>query len=59
VLGTRQTGDMQFKIAELLRDAPLLPQVQRGGEQLMRDYPELSQQIVIRWLGENRRYFTV
>ncbi len=59
VLGTRQTGDMQFKIADLLRDAPLLPQVQRGGERLIRDYPELSQQIVLRWLGENRRYLQV
>jgi ATP-dependent DNA helicase RecG len=59
VLGTRQTGDMQFKIADLLRDADLLPQVQRGAQELLREHPAQCQHIVQRWLGENRHYLQV
>lgn len=59
VLGTRQTGDLQFKIADLLRDADLLPQVQNGAQQLLREHPEQCQNIIQRWLGENPRYLQV
>lgn len=59
VLGTRQTGDMQFKIADLERDAPLLPRVQKGAQQLLQTHPGLCQSIIERWLGENRRYLRV
>jgi len=59
VLGTRQTGDMQFKIADLQRDEALLPQVQAGGVQLLKTHPALCPQIIERWLGENRRYLRV
>jgi len=59
VLGTRQTGDMQFKIADLQRDEALLPEVQAGAVQLLKEHPALCPQIIERWLGENRRYLRV
>ncbi len=59
VLGTRQTGEMQFRIADLQRDAHLLPQVKQAALLLVDDYPEVSTQIVNRWLGQNQRYLQV
>ena len=59
VLGTRQTGEMQFKIADLQRDSHLLPSVKDAALLLMSDYPELCSQLVLRWLGENQRYLQV
>jgi ATP-dependent DNA helicase RecG len=56
VLGTRQTGEMQFKIADLQRDAHLLPSVKDAALLLMADYPSLCEEIVMRWLGNNQRY---
>lgn len=59
VLGTRQTGEMQFKIADLQRDSHLLPAVKDAAHLLMNDYPQLCDQLVLRWLGENHRYLQV
>lgn len=59
VLGTRQTGEMQFKIVDLQRDSHLLPAVKDAALLLMTDYPELCGQLVLRWLGENQRYLQV
>lgn len=56
VLGTRQTGEMQFKIADLQRDGHMLPQVKSAALLLLQEQPQLSQQIVQRWLGLNQRY---
>jgi ATP-dependent DNA helicase RecG len=59
VLGTRQTGEMQFKIADLQRDGHLLPVVKSAALLLMSDYPQLCEQLVLRWLGQNQRYLQV
>lgn len=59
VLGTRQTGEMQFKIADLQRDGHLLPVVKDAALLLMSDYPQLCEQLVLRWLGQNQRYLQV
>lgn len=56
VLGTRQTGDMQFKIADLQRDEHLLPGVKACATQLIENYPELCHEIVARWLGSKHHY---
>lgn len=56
LLGTRQTGEMQFKLADLERDAELLPSVKATAQQLMAEFPELCHEIVHRWLGDNPRY---
>ncbi|WP_275287342.1 ATP-dependent DNA helicase RecG [Halomonas elongata] len=52
VLGTRQTGLAQMKIADLERDADLLPHVSPLAEALLATHPEASQPLIRRWLGE-------
>jgi ATP-dependent DNA helicase RecG len=52
VLGTRQTGEMQFHIADLLRDEGLLAAVEQGGRELLQHYPERVTPLIRRWLGE-------
>lgn len=59
VLGTRQTGEMQFKIADLQRDSHLLPEVKDAALLLMSDYPQLCNALVQRWLGNNQQYLQV
>ncbi|GGY87972.1 ATP-dependent DNA helicase RecG [Cellvibrio zantedeschiae] len=59
VLGTRQTGDMQFKIADLQRDAHLLPSVKQGADYLMAHHFTLCQEIISRWLGKSHVYLQV
>ena len=56
LLGTRQTGLASFRVADLSRDAALLPQVRDIAEQLMRDSPELADRIIARWVGGAARY---
>ncbi|MES2822213.1 MAG: ATP-dependent DNA helicase RecG [Pseudomonadota bacterium] len=59
VLGTRQTGEMQFKIADLQRDAELLPSVKQAANILIQQYPELCHKIIQRWLGKSHVYLQV
>ncbi|WP_163836356.1 ATP-dependent DNA helicase RecG [Spartinivicinus ruber] len=59
VLGTRQTGLMQFKIASLEQDAHLLPLVKNTAEQLITTHPETVEPLVTRWLGQNEQYANV
>ena len=59
VLGTRQTGLLQMRIADLQRDAALLPGVSEYGRWLYRQHPELVAAIVERWLPNRDRYARV
>lgn len=52
VLGTRQTGLAQMKIADLERDADLLERVAPLAEALLANHPEAAQPLIRRWLGE-------
>jgi ATP-dependent DNA helicase RecG len=56
VLGTRQTGEMQFRIADLLRDQPLLPQVQQAAMLMLERFPEGVDPLIRRWVGGRERY---
>ena len=56
LLGTRQTGLASFRIADLARDADLLPAVHALGEALLRDQPALADKVVARWVGGAVRY---
>ena len=51
ILGTRQTGYRLFKIADLLRDQALLPQLTPCAKQLMQEKPDIAHHIASRWLG--------
>ena len=56
VLGTRQTGQLSFRIADLSRDAHLLPAVQEVGARMLVDYPRQTDQLIERWIGGAARY---
>ena len=56
LLGTRQTGQLQLRIADLARDAALLPAVQRAGEVILRDHAPLVNQLIARWIGGSMKY---
>ncbi len=56
VLGTRQTGVVQMRIADILRDQALMPSVQLTAEQLLHEYPHTVPVLVHRWLGQNIQY---
>ena len=56
VLGTKQTGLADFKIADLLRDQYLIPEVQRIARHIHQQYPSNAKAIVERWLGERSEY---
>jgi ATP-dependent DNA helicase RecG len=56
VLGTRQTGALALRIADLARDGALLPAVQRAGATMLRAHPALSERLIARWIGAAARY---
>jgi ATP-dependent DNA helicase RecG len=56
VLGTRQTGEMQFRIADLMRDEGLLDEVQSAADLLLTRYPESVGPLVNRWIGSREAY---
>jgi ATP-dependent DNA helicase RecG len=56
VLGTRQTGQLSFRMADLARDAHLLPAVQHVGEQMLAQHAERAGRLIERWIGGAARY---
>lgn len=56
VLGTKQTGIAEFKIADLLRDQHLIPQALQLAQQIMNDYPTLIKPLNQRWLADKEQY---
>jgi ATP-dependent DNA helicase RecG len=56
LLGTRQTGLAGFRVADLARDADLLPKVQQLGAQLQTESPDIVERIIARWVGGAARY---
>jgi ATP-dependent DNA helicase RecG len=56
LLGTRQTGLPDYRIANLVRDAELMPRVQLVAERITRGSPDTAAAIVRRWLGDAGRY---
>ncbi|QIF42703.1 ATP-dependent DNA helicase RecG [Aeromonas veronii] len=56
LLGTRQTGLADLKIADLVRDQPLIPQVQKMARFLMDRHPSHVDPLIRRWLGLRDHY---
>ncbi len=56
LLGTRQTGLAAFRVADLARDAGLLPRVHALAERLLAESPGLADRIVARWVGGAARF---
>ena len=59
VLGTRQTGDIGFRIADLMRDEDLLEELKPIAQQILSQQPELATPLINRWLGQNQAYAQV
>lgn len=56
VLGTKQTGDISLRIADLVRDSDLLPSIQQAASLLEKNYSQSIEPLIQRWLGDRRRY---
>ena len=56
LLGTRQTGLPDYRVANLVRDAELMPQVQITAEAIRKSSSQRAAAIVRRWLGDAGRY---
>lgn len=56
LLGTKQTGDMGFRVVRLERDDHLLTQAHYVAEQILKDYPQHADGLLKRWLPEAPRY---
>jgi ATP-dependent DNA helicase RecG len=59
VMGTRQTGAMHFKIADLSRDSDLLDNIQQIADTFFNETPEAVQPLIDRWLGDATDYAEV
>ena len=56
ILGTRQTGDIGFKIADLSTDASLLPLAKQNAEEIIENNPAFGQKIVNNWLPKGNEF---
>lgn len=56
LLGTRQTGLAELRIADLVRDGYLIPQIQQQAYLLSRQEPEAAQALIMRWTGNREHY---
>ena len=56
VLGTKQTGIADMKIADLVRDQALIPHIQKLAVHIMEQVPDNVDGIVQRWLGDREQY---
>ncbi|AMK74936.1 MULTISPECIES: ATP-dependent DNA helicase RecG [Methylomonas] len=59
VMGTRQTGQIQFKIADLERDSGLLELIPAAAQLIHRHHPDAIQPLIQRWIGHSRHYAEV
>lgn len=56
VLGIRQTGVLQMRIANLISDQYLIPGVQKVAHLMIQKYPQAADAIIKRWVGTKERY---
>ncbi len=52
LLGARQSGTMQFRIADLLRDQEMLPMVREASLTMMNDHRDKASILVNRWIKD-------
>ncbi|PCI48972.1 MAG: hypothetical protein COB51_04475 [Moraxellaceae bacterium] len=56
LLGTRQTGELQFVIVDLLRDQELVAPAREAAEILFAQYPNHVKPLIQRWLKQGEQY---
>ncbi len=59
LLGTRQTGLQNLRVASLERDGYLLDQVRAMSQQLWQQHPAVVEPLIQRWLGDAERFASV
>ncbi|MDT9587439.1 MAG: ATP-dependent DNA helicase RecG [Candidatus Arsenophonus melophagi] len=55
-LGTRQTGNTEFKVADLMRDQDILPEIRNVAQCLQQHFPTYTNALIERWLPERTQY---
>ncbi|MDH3355435.1 MAG: ATP-dependent DNA helicase RecG [Chromatiales bacterium] len=53
ILGTRQTGIVSYRIADIIRDQRWLEQINPLADEFIQCWPENASQLVERWLGSD------
>ncbi len=56
MLGTRQTGDLAFRIANLSLHAEELPRISAAADWMLEHAPEAADQLMQRWIGAQARF---
>ncbi len=56
ILGTRQTGGLQFRIADIKRDQQWIPTAQHWAKLIVEQHMELVEPLQARWIGHNIDY---
>ncbi|MCW8854642.1 MAG: ATP-dependent DNA helicase RecG [Gammaproteobacteria bacterium] len=56
VLGTRQTGEMEFRIADILRDEYMIDDVKEVATEMLNKHSDRIHLLIRRWLGKSDRY---
>lgn len=59
VLGTRQAGLMQMRIADIVRDEALLPNIKEAAEEILKKHRGCVRPIIERWLGDQEKFSAV
>ena len=59
LLGTKQTGASEYRIADITRDHEMLPLVQRTADELLSSEPAIVDRIIERWLTDRIEYVNV
>ncbi|CUX96223.1 ATP-dependent DNA helicase RecG [Candidatus Gullanella endobia] len=56
LLGTRQTGNSEFRVVDLLRDQDMIPEVQNLARYIHQNYPDLASALIKRWIPKHIHY---
>ena len=56
VTGTRQTGELSFRVANLADHADLLDEIAELAETIRRKHPNIRQQLIARWIGHEEHF---
>ena len=59
LMGTRQTGLPEMRIANIIRDAAYIPRMQKIADNFIKDHPQLVQKLIKRWLSASMAYGNV
>jgi len=59
ILGTRQTGLMQMRIANIVRDERWFSEVKKTAHYIIKHHPQAVEPLVRRWLGKADRFANV